>query len=184
MQMGVTKVVVHPLEIGDGKTHWSYDDILKAKNWLESAGLEFSVLEGSVPISDRIRLGQEGRDENIDVFKQFLHDCGNLGIPIVCYDWMVGVRWACTEAHIDARGGSLVTGYDNEKVGDDSAEINATQATHEQLWEAFEYFLDEVGPVAEEVGVKLALHPDDPPRKSLRGIPRIINSVDAYDRVL
>lgn len=182
-QIGVTDAVIHPLEIGNNKSHWNYDDLLRLQNWLEDAGLTFSVLEGSVPISDRIRLGREGRDEDIAEFKQFLSDCGKLGIPVVAYDWMAGVRWARTEAHIESRGGSLVTGYDEEKHQDNS-DTDAAEATHEDSWEALEYFLEEVIPTAEKAGVKLGLHPDDPPRSEVRGIPRIIRSVDAYDRVL
>lgn len=182
-QMGVTDAVIHPLEIGDDRTRWTYDDLLGVKNWLEGDGLSLSVVEGSVPITDRIRLGREGRDADIAAFKRFLRDCGELDVPIVAYDWMAGVRWARTDAHIEARGGSLVTGYDDAKVrGGPTPE--AADATHEDLWAALEYFLAEVGPVAEAAGVKLALHPDDPPRESVRNIPRIITSVDAYDRVL
>jgi mannonate dehydratase len=182
-QLGVTDAVIHPLEVGDGKTHWSYDDLLGVRNWLEDAGLNFAVLEGSVPLTDRVRLGREGRDEDIAAFKQFLRHCGALDIPVVCYDWMAGVRWARTEAHVESRGGSYVTGYDDEKMrGGDGAD--GTDATHDQLWEALEYFLREVVPVAEEAGVKLALHPDDPPRERVRGIPRIATSVENYDRVL
>jgi len=182
-QMGVTQAVIHPLEVGDGKTHWSYDDLLGTKNWLEDAGLEFAVLEGSVPLTDSIRLGKEGRDEDIAAFKKFLLDCGEVGVPVVCYDWMAGVRWARTEAHIESRGGSYVTGYDNEKNAG-GPEVEGADVTRDQLWEALEYFLEAVVPVAEEAGVKLGLHPDDPPRESVRGIPRIANSVENYDRVL
>jgi len=182
-QVGVTDTVIHPLEFGSEKTHWSYDDLLGTKNWLENAGLNFTVLEGSVPLTDRVRLGRDGRDEDIAEFKQFLRDCGDLGIPVVCYDWMAGVRWARTAAHVGSRGGSYVTGYDHEKMreGPDAA---AADVTRDQVWEAIEYFLNEVVPVAEEAGVKLGLHPDDPPRDSVRGIPRIANSVENYDRIL
>jgi mannonate dehydratase len=182
-QMGVTSAVVHPLEVGDDKTHWSYDDLLGTKNWLGNAGLEFSVLEGSVPLTDRVRLGLDGRDEDIAEFKRFLLDCGEVGISVVCYDWMAGVRWARTEAHVESRGGSLVTGFDNEKI-QGGPQIDAADVTRDQLWEAFEYFISEVGPVAEEAGVKLGLHPADPPRDSVRGIPRIATSVENYDRIL
>jgi len=180
-QLGVTSAVVHPLEIGDNKTQWSYDDLNGLTNWYEDAGLSVDVIEGSVPISDTVRLGKEGRDEDIEVFKQFLRDCGEVGIPVVAYDWMAGVRWARTEAHLESRGGSYVTGFDNEKAQGGTQEIDAT---HEDLWEALEYFLNEVIPVAEEAGVKLALHPDDPPREELRGVPRIATSVENYQRVL
>ena len=182
-QMGVTDAVVHPLEIGDGQSRWTYDQLRGMRNWFREVGIDLSVIEGSVPISDRVRLGREGRDEDIAEFKRFLRDCGEVGIPTVCYDWMAGVRWARTEAHIESRGGSYVTGFDEELMRG-GPEIDATDVTREQLWEALEYFLTEVTPVAEEAGVKLGLHPDDPPRESLRGIPRIINSPEAYDRVL
>lgn len=182
-QMGVTNAVVHTLEIGDGKTSWTYHELLRLKNWYEDAGLNISVIEGSVPITDRVRLGLEGRDEDIEEFKQFIRNCGRLDIPVVCYDWMTGIRWARTEAHVESRGGSLVTAYSNDKMHRDSVEP-AVEATHEQIWEALEYFLQEVTPVAEEAGVKLGLHPDDPPRESLGGVPRIINSPEAYERVI
>jgi mannonate dehydratase len=181
-QMGVTSAVVHPLEIGDGRTAWSYDDLLRLTNWFADAGLDVRVLEGSVPITDRVRLGREGRDADIAEFKRFLRDCGRVGIPVVCYDWMAGVRWARTEAHVESRGGSLVTGYTNERMAGERAD--APDVTHADLWEALEYFLREVTPVAEEAGVKLALHPDDPPRESVGGVPRIVTSPEAYERVL
>ena len=182
-QMGVTDAVIHPLEIGDGQLQWSYDDLRGLSNWLTEVGLTFSVLEGSVPISDTVRLGQSGRDEDIETFTQFLRDCGAVGIDTVCYDWMAGVRWARTKAHVETRGGSYVTAFDVDDTGTQpSSEL--ADVTHEQLWDALEYFLEAVVPVAEEAGVKLGLHPDDPPRATLNGIPRIITSVEAYDRLL
>ncbi len=182
-QMGVENAVVHTLEIGDGKTTWSYHDLLHLKNWYEDAGLDVSVIEGSVPLTDRVRLGMEGRDEDIEEFKEFIRHCGHLDIPVVCYDWMVGIRWARTEAHVESRGGSLVTAYSNDRMHRCRAGP-AVDASREQIWNALEYFLQEVTPVAEAAGVKLGLHPDDPPRESVGGVPRIINSTEAYQRVL
>ncbi|WP_266082372.1 mannonate dehydratase [Haladaptatus caseinilyticus] len=182
-QMGIENAVIHTLEIGDGKTSWSYHDLLRLKNWCEDAGLNISVIEGSVPLTDRVRLGREGRDEDIEEFKQFIQHCGQLDIPVVCYDWMIGIRWARTETHVEARGGSLVTAYSNDRMHRDGVEP-AVNASSEDIWDALEYFLQEVTPVAEAAGVKLGLHPDDPPRESLGGIPRIVNSPEAYQRVL
>jgi len=182
-QMGVTDAVIHPLEIGDDKTTWTYDELRRLQNWLDDADLNFSVLEGSVPLTDRVRLGLDGRDEDIDEFKDFLRACGDLGISVVCYDWMAGVRWARTEAHIESRGGSYVTGYDNEKM-QGGPTVPASERTHEEIFEALAYFLEEVVPVAEEAGVKLGLHPDDPPRESVREVPRVANSVENYERIL
>ena len=182
-QMGVTDAVIHPLEIGTGKQFWTYDELLAMVRWFENAGLDVSVMEGSVPITDRTRLGLDGRDEEIESFKRFLRDCGELGIPVVCYDWMAGVRWARTGAHVPARGGSLVTEYDDAKMRG-GPKSPASDVTHDDLWENLEHFLSEVVPVAEEAGVKLGLHPDDPPRESVRGVPRIVTSPEAYERVI
>ncbi|OVE85128.1 mannonate dehydratase [Natronolimnobius baerhuensis] len=182
-QLGVDSVVVHTLEIGDNQSQWTYDELRAMQNWFVDAGLTIDVIEGSVPIPDRVRLGEEGRDADIAEFKQFLRDCGDVGIPVVCYDWMAGTRWARTEAHLESRGGSYVTGFDTDKLGSPDHR-EAADVTAEQLWEALEYFLEEVTPVAEEAGVKLGLHPDDPPRESLGDMPRIINSPEAYQRVV
>ena len=182
-QMGVTNIVIHPLEIGDGTQFWEYDRLLNLKNWLNDAGLNFSVLEGSIPLTDVTKLGLPGRDDEIAAFKQLLRYCGDLGISVVCYDWIAGIRWARTSVYVESRGGSLVTAYQNEKM-QDGPTPEVADVTREELWKNLEYFLDEVVPIAEKSGVKLGLHPDDPPREAVRGMPRIINSVDAYERVL
>jgi mannonate dehydratase len=182
-QVGVTDAVVHALEIGDGTQFWDYDHLRRICNWFEDAGLTVSVVEGGVPLTDTTRLGLDGRDEEIAAFQRFLRDCGDLGIPVVCYDWMAGIRWARTSAHVESRGGSYVTAYENGKMrGGPTHE--ASEISREELWENLEYFLERVVPVAEETGVQLGLHPDDPPREEVRGVPRIVNSVKAYDRVL
>ena len=182
-QVGVDTAVVHALEIGDGTTHWSHDRLQAVQNWFSNAGLDIGVVEGSVPLSDTTRLGLPGRDEEIAQFQQFLRDLGALGIPVVCYDWMAGLRWARTGVHVDARGGSLVSEFDARDVPGTS-DHRAVNLDHEELWENLAYFLEAVVPVAEEAGVRLGLHPDDPPRPSVKGIPRIVDSVDAFDRVL
>jgi mannonate dehydratase len=184
-QVGVTDAVVHTLEIGNGQpVSHEYDPLLRMRNAFRDAGLSLSVIEGCVPVTDTTRLGLEGRDEEIERFKTFLRNCGALGIPVVSYDWMAGLRWARTSATVRARGQSLVTEYDDEEMRRGPPPAAARNATRTDLWANLAYFLEEVVPVAEEAGVKLGLHPDDPPRPELRGMPRIITSPDAFDRVL
>ncbi len=184
-QIGVESAVVHTFEIGDGEplSH-EYDPLLHLRNAFRDADLSLDVIEGCVPISDTTRLGLDGRDEEIATFKTFLRNCGDLGIDVVCYDWMAGFRWSRTSSTVRSRGGSLVTEYDNDDMSRGPTPAVATRTTQEDLWDALEYFLTEVVPVAEDAGVKLGLHPDDPPREETRGMPRIINSPAAYDRVL
>lgn len=182
-QLGVDTAVVHSLEIGDGTQFWEYDQLLGMKNWFEEVGLDIGVIEGGIPLTDTTRLGLTGRDAEIEQFKQFLQNLGTLGVPVVCYDWMAGLRWARTDVHIEARGNSVVSGFNAAKMNSGPVP-DAADFTSKELWSNLEYFLEEVIPVAEEAGVKLGFHPDDPPRETVRGVPRIINSVQAYDRLL
>nr|WP_276254651.1 mannonate dehydratase [Halovivax sp. TS33] len=182
-QMGVTDAVVHTLEIGDGTCPHEYDPLLQWVNRFRNAGIDVAVFEGSVPISDVTRLGLPGRDEEIEKFCTFLRNLGRIGVPVVCYDWMGGIRWARTAQSVPTRGGAVTTAYDNEQMSAGPTP-DIPDLTAEDLWDNLEYFLERVVPVAEEAGVKLGLHPDDPPREEVRGVPRIINSVEAYDRVL
>jgi len=184
-QVGVTDAVVHTLEIGDGEPiPHEYDPLLRIRNAFRDAGLALSVIEGCTPISDATRLGLDGRDEEIERFKTLVRNCGALGVPVVSYDWMAGLRWARTSTTVRSRGGSLVTEYDDEDMRRGPPPAAAREATREDVWDALESFLREVVPVAEEAGVRLGLHPDDPPRPEVRGMPRIIDSPEAYDRVL
>lgn len=181
-QIGVEHVVVHTLELGDGTRPYEFDPLLRMKNRFADHGLKIAAIEGSVPLTDATRLGTDDRDEEIDRFKTLLRTLGALDIPIVCYDWMAGLRWARTSTTVPARGDSRTSAYDDEQMRrGPAASVDITAA---ELWENLEYFLDEVVPVAEEAGVKLGLHPDDPPIDDVRGMPRIINSPDAYERVL
>lgn len=184
-QVGVEDAVVHTLEVGNGRTiSHEYDPLLRMRNAFGDAGLSLSVIEGCVPVTDATRLGLENRDAEIEQFKTLLRNCGALGIPVVAYDWMAGLRWARTSATVRARGESLVTEYDDADMRGGPPPAAARNTTREDLWANLEYFLQEVVPVAEAAGVKLALHPDDPPRPDVRGMPRIITSPEAYDRVL
>ena len=92
-------------------------------------------------------------------------------------------NWMRTSTEIPTRGGALVTGYDNEHTRDEpNTEYGVV--TEEQLWDNLKYFLERVVPVAEEANVKLAMHPDDPPLSPIRGIGRIMRSVENYQRLI
>lgn len=155
-------------------------NVSETKQAYEESGLEWTVLEG-VNLT-RAQLGVEGRDENIEDFLNLIKACSEAGQEIICYNWMPAVNWSRTDtARID-RGGSLVTAFDIEEA-DPALTEYGDEFTHEDLWDNLEYFLNAVVPEAERYGIKLALHPDDPPVERLRGIPRIITSVDALKRM-
>ena len=146
-------------------------------------GLRVVAIEDTAPM-DKVRLGLPGRDEQIENVITQLRAMGRLGIPTLCYNWMAVGSWGRTNVNIVGRGGALVSGYrtaDSELMPVLAAPGEITES---QLWDALQYFLDAVIPVAEDAGVRMGLHPDDPPRSPDRNVPRIMRSPDAFRRLL
>jgi len=155
-------------------------DVAQTRRDYEAMGLSWTVLEG-VNLT-RAQLGVEGRDEDIARFITLIRDCATSGPRVICYNWMPAVSWSRSDTARVDRGGSLVTAFDIEDANPEPTEYG-DRFTHDDLWKNLAYFLDAVVPEAERHDVKLALHPDDPPVARLRGIPRIITSIDALKRV-
>jgi mannonate dehydratase len=161
---------------------WSRAALQLAQRRFEDAGFELAGIEDSPPL-DRARLGLPGRDEEIEQFCVLIRAMGELGIPVLCYNWMAAIPWLRTSVALRGRGGALVTGFDLAAL-EGAGPTWAGEVPAHQLWDAFAYFLARVVPVAERAGVRLALHPDDPPLAPLRGIHRIMTSVHALERAL
>ncbi len=159
-----------------------YDELLRLINAFENVGLEVPVVGPAGTISDTTRLGRDGRDEDIAAFCEHLKHVGAVGVPVVTYSWMTRFWWMRTGERVPLRGNSLSTEYNHEQS--ERGPKEPIDASEEDLWDNLAYFLERVVPVAEDAGVKLALHPDDPPLSPVRGVPRIITSPNAYDRVL
>jgi mannonate dehydratase len=109
---------------------------------------------------------------------------GRLGVPTLCYNWMAVTSWSRTEVAATTRGGALVTQFRASDSDNLPPLVESGEVTDDQLWDALRYFLGAVLPAAESAGVRLALHPDDPPRALVRNVPRIMRSADAYRRLL
>jgi len=180
-QLGVDGIVAGvPGEAKDGV--WDYLPWLALRKRIEDAGLKWLVSEG-IPIPARVKLGQPGRDEDIDKFLKSLRNMGRAGIPVLCYNWMVGIGWARTSFSSRVRGGALATAYNHAEMERGGVtELGVVQEG--ELWKTLEYFLKAVVPVAEEENVLLAMHPDDPPLSPVRGIGRIMTSPDNFQRLL
>jgi mannonate dehydratase len=161
---------------------WPYEAFLQLRNRIEDAGLTLSVIE-SMPIPDRVKLGLPGRDEDIERFIQSLRNMGAAGIPILCYNWMAVFNWMRTSLSTRVRGDALATSYDHSQMAK-APLTEAGEVSEEQLWEALEYFVRAIVPVAEEAEVKLAMHPDDPPLSPIRGVGRIMTRPEHFQRVI
>ena len=186
-QLGIDEAVgVLPRAFADWRAHapeapWQHGPLALYRQQVEDAGFRLTVLEDNPPM-DRLRLGLPGREEELAHVLELIRVMGKLGIEVLCYNWMPLVSWSRTSTARPGRGGAEVTAFDAE-VWEGVQEPAGTPVAEDLLWETLSWFLERAVPVAEEAGVKLALHPDDPPLSPVRGVGRIITSLDAYDRV-
>ena len=200
---GVTGVVsaLYDLPVGEP---WSRERLGTLKAQIEDAGLRFPVVE-SIPVHENIKLGRRGRDRLIENFCRSVCSMGELGIPVLCYNFMPVFDWTRTDLALRLPDGSTALAYDDAALANvdlsrgapdlpgwatayQPAELQALIAAYrevdaERLWDNLAYFLERVVPVAREAGVRLAIHPDDPPWP-IFGLPRIITNARALERLV
>jgi mannonate dehydratase len=186
-QMGVDYVV---LWTGGDKA--SYEYYAKSKALYEAAGLKvYGFGSFSVHNQDAIVLNLPGRDEKIEEYKTHLRNLGKAGIPYTTYAHMANGIWST--ARETTLGGAPARAFDLAKadtgywVGREyhGPLTHEREYTQEEIWENFEYFIKQVAPVAEEAGVRIGIHPDDPPVPELGGVPRcIFSNFEGYRRAL
>ncbi len=178
-QVGVTDIVL---------TYPGRDlkSLLIARRLVESCGLRLTHLERKIPHLQFVH-NLPGRDEQIADFKELIRNMAEAEMEVLCYNWMPDEDWQRTSCNVLERGGARVTEFNLAHVGRNVTDADGrppkpTSAL--KLWENLDYFLNEVVPVAEDAGIKLAIHPDDPPLPELQGQPRIMISNEAMHRVV
>lgn len=166
-----------------GEARWEYDDLLAARERAESGGLRLMCLE-NVPVRfyDKIMIGAPGRDEQLANMQQTVRNMGRAGIPILGYHWMPNQVWR-TSRTTPVRGGALATSFDMSQH-QDAPLSHGRVYSEEELWANYDWYLSHMLPVCEEAGVRMALHPDDPPVESLGGIPRLFRNFDNFARAM
>lgn len=178
-QVGVTDIVLaYP---GAG-----LKPLLEAKQMTEAAGLRLTHLERKIPHLKFVH-NLPGRDAQIEDFKTLIRNMAEAGMEVLCYNWMPDEDWQRTSCEAAERGGARVTEFNLAHIGRNVTDADGrppTPTPAAKLWENLEYFLNQVLPVAEDAGLRLALHPDDPPLPELLGQPRIIISNEAFRRVV
>ena len=200
---GITGIVSAIYDIPVGEV-WDYERIAELKSTVESAGLELSVIE-SVPVHEDIKMGCGERDRYIDNYCKTLENLAKAGIDCVCYNFMPVFDWTRSDLSFALPDGSTALAYDNEtalKMDPVKGELSLpgwdssytkddmkklleqySHISEEDLWANLKYFLDRVIKTAEEVKIKMAIHPDDPPW-GIFGLPRIITCKKNIERFL
>ncbi|MCM2341803.1 mannonate dehydratase [Rhodoferax sp.] len=182
---------------------WPVEKLQALRDRIEGAGMKFEVVE-SVPMHEDIKLGKPTRDRLIANFQQNIRNCAAVGVKVICYNFMPVFDWTRTEmakvlpdgsttlafdaqavAEIDPEKGIALPGWDaSYKAEELKSLLSEYKAVDEEtLWANLEYFLKAIIPVAEEAGVKMAMHPDDPPRP-IFGLPRIVKNRDDLARLV
>jgi mannonate dehydratase len=205
-QIGATGLQMNNPTI-PGETHWDEKDLRALVEKTESYGLKFEAIE-NVPVHfyDKAMVGAPGRDEQIENYKRVIRAVGRAGIPILGYHFMPNSVWT-TDVAAPVRGGATARQFDMvaaEAVANDVAAMKAMMPkslgrqssmpvfapgergiSEDEMWSNYEYFITRVLPTAEQEGVRLALHPDDPPVPMLGGVARLFykpeNFRKAYD---
>ncbi|SKA76417.1 D-mannonate dehydratase [Caloramator quimbayensis] len=200
---GVKGVVTAIYDIPVGEV-WPLEKIMELKNKIEAKGLNFKVIE-SVPVHEDIKMGLPTRDRYINNYCETLRNLSKAGIEVVCYNFMPVFDWTRSCLDYKLSDGSTALIYDEKTVqqmdplkgdlelpGWDTSYnkedlrnllIQYQSITEEDLWNNLKYFLERVIKTAEEVGIKMAIHPDDPPW-SIFGLPRIITNKENLERFI
>jgi mannonate dehydratase len=186
-QMGVEYVTVHAS--GERGTA---ENFIKLREWVESAGLKvWNIGNSSVHNMEEVTLNLPGRDRKINEYIQFLRNLAAAGMTYTTYAHMGNGIWSSERE--PERGGASARAYNQTKnpVGRWGGKTFSGELTHgrkyteDEIWTNFEYFARKVIPVAEELGIRIGVHPDDPPVPELGGVPRcIFGSFDGYKRAM
>ena len=197
---GMTGVVTAVYDVPPGK-EWSRASIAELKSACDKAGLSMEVIE-SVPVHEDIKLGRGNRDEYIEAYKTNIRRLSEAGVKVICYNFMPVFDWVRTVLDKRNDDGSYSLAYREEDIkkldpnhlslpGWDesysSEELGALLDAYKsvdrnKLFENYVYFLERIIPVCEECGVKMAVHPDDPPW-DLFGLPRIVSCEEDLDKL-
>ena len=207
-QLGVSGVQLNTPDL-PGEQRWELADLVALREKVEGYGLRLEAIE-NVPnhFYEDAMLGRPGRDEEIENVAATIRNMGNAGIRVLGFNWLPNSVWR-TELAPVGRGGAVVSGFDLRLAEDPGQADNVLIArrdrrvedqkdswsrgahfdglgtrSDEDMWAAYEYFVNALVPVAEEVGTRLALHPDDPPVRALGGVARIFRSVEALKRAV
>ncbi|MDP6666777.1 MAG: mannonate dehydratase [Dehalococcoidia bacterium] len=171
-----------------GKDRNTYEDYVAFRERVESFGLKIAACEGGFVAAAKyhdVAFGGPGRDKLIDELAAEIADMGRAGIPILGYHWMPASVWRSGNTQV--RGAADATAWDSDS--DEMAPIQEISIpghydlSRENMWECLEYWIRAITPVAEEAGIRLGIHPDDPPVPELGGVPRLLGSFDAYKRL-
>lgn len=166
-----------------GTERWEHEDLRDLRQKASDAGLRLICLE-NVPVSFyvKIMLGLDGREQQLENMAATIRNMGKAGIPILGYHWMPNGVWR-TSFETRVRGGAISNEFKYDLVKDAPLTHERVYTT-EEMWANYDWYLERILPVCEEAGVRLALHPDDPPVPTLGGVARLFHCFENFKRAM
>jgi mannonate dehydratase len=168
----------------------TYENFVRLREKVEAAGLNvWNIGNLNVHNMEEVTLNLPGRDQKIEEYKTYLRNIGKAGVYYTTYAHMGNGIWST--ARESTRGGAPARGFDLAKAdaGYWDKKVFKGPLTHgrvysqQEIWDNYTYFIKAVAPVAEEAGVRIGIHPDDPPVPVLGGVPRcIFGNFEGYRR--
>ena len=166
------------LEFGEGEIN--IDVLRGAQQQFARFGMQIYSGVHYAYRSTKVQLGQAGRDEDIATYIRFVRDLGKLGIPVASYDFHPANTY--TTNMIERRGYTAREFDLNDFRNKIEKRVFDREYSAEEIWANYAYFMKAVLPAAEEAGVKLALHPDDPPVAKMNGVAKLFTHYEGYHR--
>jgi len=183
-QMGLSHTIATVAgELGKVPRTRYEETLARIKAGFSKHGLAIDGVESHPVGAGKIKLGLEGRDEELENYVAAIKALRDVGIPMICYNFMAGLGWYRTSVDFPERGGARTSVFDLREA-EKQGLTEWGEISEDRMWANMEYFQKAVMPVAEKANIQMALHPDDPPLSPLRGIARICTSAENYRRIM
>lgn len=190
VQLGATGVHINTPQLPSDDGRWATADLVAMREHVERYGLRLEAIE-NVPLGfyHHVLVGGPERDRQLAAMVDTITAIGAAGIPLLGYHFMPNFVWRTT-MEAPGRGGARVSAYDGDQVADRpnavrygpvSPRVDLDTAA---MWDNYRVFCEAVMPAAEAAGVRLALHPDDPPVARIDGVTRLFHNLEAYQEAL
>lgn len=163
--------------------HYGLDPIAgltAMKERAASFGLKLNIVEGYLPL-EPIALNTPACEDALREIERFIDHMGKLGVETLCYNFMLA-DWTRTDTRVPTRGGAMTNSYDASLVGDRTLPPEKRQDAR-KTFDHLVKFVKRLVPAAEHAGVKLAIHPDDPPQASLMGFEQVLFTPEGFERL-
>ncbi len=187
-QLGCKHVIFQGTDRVDreGKGYWTAADLAPVRKNCDRAGMILESMMIPIDFYRKARLGQKGRDEEIDRVCRTIKAAGEAGVPMMEWRFWPDFYWDNRVGYykVSGRGNAGSRAFDYGRVEDAEPFPEIGVVDEKEMWSRFLYFARPIVEAAERASVRLSMHPNDPPVPVMRGVARIFHHTDGLRRFL